>query len=186
MTEETLPSFKQSANPISRRIFIGRACAATVGSILPEAASAVERIIDIHQHTHYSGRSDEDLIAHQRKMGVAKTVLLPAGSKYGLEADAWGNDSVLALAKKYPQEFCFFANELPDIPETRAVIEKYLKAGAIGVGEQKFEVESDSKHIELIATIARDYDAPVLLHFQHGKYNTGFDRFHKILEKFPK
>src|SRR5262249_34869901 len=156
-------------------------CAVTVGSVLPEDAASVE-IIDIHQHTHYSGRGDEELVAHQRTMGVTKTVLLPAGSKYGLEADAWGNDSVMALAKKYPGEFYFFANELPDIPETRAVIEKYLKLGAIGVGEQKFEVESDSKHIELIATIAREYDVPVLMHFQHGKYNTSFDRFHKILE----
>ena len=171
---------------VSRRVFIASACAAAAGSFLPEDVFAAEQIIDIHQHTHYSGRSDEDLIAHQRKMGITKTVLLPAGSKYGLEADAWGNDTVVALAKKYPKEFCFFANELPDIAETRPVIEKYLKLGAIGIGEQKFEVESDSKHIELIATIAREYSVPVLMHFQHGKYNTGFDRFHKILEKFPK
>ena len=170
---------------ISRRSFLTAVCAATAGSVLPELAAANE-IIDIHQHTHYSGRGDEDLIAHQRKMGVTKTVLLPAGSKYGLEADAWGNDSVVDLARKYPKEFYFFANELPDIPETRTVIEKYLKMGAIGIGEQKFEVESDSKHIELIGAIAREYDKPVLLHFQHGKYNTVFDRFHKILEKFPK
>ena len=176
---------KQTDNNISRRSFLTAVCAATVGSVLPKGAASVE-IIDIHQHTHYSGRSDEDLIAHQRTMGVTKTVLLPAGSKYGLEADAWGNDSVVSLAKKYPGEFHFFANELPDIPETRAVIEKYLKMGAIGIGEQKFEVECDSKHIELIATIAREYDVPVLMHFQHGKYNTAFDRFHKILEKFPK
>jgi len=171
---------------IPRRTFTIAACAATLGSVLPESVSAAEQIIDIHQHTHYSGRGDEDLVAHQRKMGVTKTILLPAGSKHGLEADAWGNDSVVALAGKYPKEFYFFANELPDIPETRVVIEKYLKAGAIGIGEQKFEVESDSKYIELIATIAREYNVPVLLHFQHGKYNTGFDRFHKILEKFPK
>lgn len=171
---------------ISRRTFIASTCAAAAGSVLPEGAFAAEAVIDIHQHTHYSGRSDEDLIAHQRKMGITKTVLLPAGSKYGLEADAWGNDTVVALARKYPEEFYFFANELPDIAETRQVIEKYLKLGAIGIGEQKFEVESDSKHIELIATIAREYNVPVLLHFQHGKYNRGFDRFHKILEKFPK
>jgi uncharacterized protein len=172
-------------NNISRRTFLAAACATTVGSLLPVNEAAGE-IIDIHQHTHYSGRSDEDLIAHQRKMGITKTVLLPAGSKYGLAADAWGNDSVVVLAQKYPGEFYFFANELPDIPETRTVIEKYLKMGAIGVGEQKFEVESDSKQIELIATIAREYDVPVLMHFQHAKYNTAFDRFHKILERFPK
>lgn len=150
-----------------------------------EAVAAAEPIIDIHQHTHYSGRSDADLIAHQRTMGIAKTVLLPAGSQHGLEADAWGNDSCLALVKKYPKAYAFFANELPDIEDTRAVLEKYLKLGAIGIGEQKYFVDADSRHIELIATIAQAYHVPVLLHFQHGKYNMNFARFHKILEKFP-
>ena len=62
-----------------------------------------EPIIDIHQHTNYSGRSDADLVAHQRKMGITKTVLLPAGSKYGLAASAGGNDTVDQLAKQYPR-----------------------------------------------------------------------------------
>src|SRR5215510_6739167 len=119
---------------ISRRAFTTAISATAAETLLRRAGSAAENIIDIHQHTHYSGRSDEDLVAHQRKMGITKTVLLPAGSKYGLEADAWGNDTVLALARKYPKEYCFFANELPDIPETRPVLEKYLKLGAIGIG----------------------------------------------------
>ncbi len=176
-----------SSHQLSRREFVvGAGCAFGAGFFSNASALAEEPIIDIHQHTHYSGRSDEDLIAHQRKLGVAKTILLPAGSKYGLEADAWGNDSVVALAKKYPKEFYFFANELPDIPETRQVIEKYLNMGALGIGEQKFQVECDSKHIQLIADIAGEHNVPVLLHFQHGKYNTSFERFHKILEKYPK
>jgi predicted TIM-barrel fold metal-dependent hydrolase len=177
-----------SYQSISRRRFLGATCAtvaAGLASRFDQPASTGEKIIDIHQHTHYSGRSDDDLIAHQRKMGISRTVLLPAGSKFNLEADAWGNDSVFALTQKYPKEFAFFANELPDIPETRQVIEKYLKMGAIGIGEQKFQVECDSKYIQSIAEIARDYQVPVLLHFQHGKYNTGFERFDKILEKYP-
>jgi predicted TIM-barrel fold metal-dependent hydrolase len=173
---------------ISRRSFIVSAGAATVAStVLPlVAAQADDQIIDIHQHTHYSGRSDEDLIAHQRGLAITTTVLLPAGSKYGLEADCYGNDSVLALARAYPKEFRFFANEVPDLPETRKVLEKYLKAGAIGIGEQKFFVDCDSKAIEIIASIAREFDVPVLMHFQHEKYNKGFERFYKVLEKFPR
>jgi predicted TIM-barrel fold metal-dependent hydrolase len=172
-------------NTITRRTFLA-GLSVGVGNIFSSEAATAEPIIDIHQHTHYSGRSDADLIAHQRTMGVAKTILLPAGSRHGLEADAWGNDSCLALVKKYPKQYHFFANELPDIEDTRAVLEKYLKLGAIGIGEQKYFVDADSRHIELIATIAQAYNVPVLLHFQHGKYNMNFARFHKILEKFPR
>ncbi len=166
---------------ISRRTFISVAPAA----ILTENSFAQEPIIDIHQHTHYAGRTDEALLAHQKTMGVTKTILLPAGSKFGLEVDAFGNDSCLALVKKYPKQYYFFANELPDIAETKQVLEKYLKLGAIGIGEQKYFVDSDSTSIELIASIAKEFRVPVLLHFQHGKYNMNFARFHKILEKFP-
>ena len=142
-------------------------------------------IVDIHQHTNYSGRSNADLVAHQRVMGIAKTVLLPAGSRYGLAANAFGNDSVVELTRQYPKEFVFFANELPDLPQTRAVLEKYLRMGAKGIGEQKFPVEADSRHIDLVAEIAHYYDVPVLLHFEYGTYNLGFERFHKVLERFP-
>ena len=173
-------------NLIRRRTFLAAMGTAAGNSLLPVAGAVAETIIDLHQHTHYSGRSDENLIAHQRKMGITKTVLLPAGSQHGLEADAWGNDSCLALVKKYPKHYFFFANELPDINEARTVIEKYLKLGAIGIGEQKYFVDSDSRHIELIAALAQAYNVPVLLHFQHGKYNMNFARFHKILEKYPK
>src|ERR1700694_3041158 len=120
-------------------------------------ADDVEDIIDIHQHTNYTGRSDAELIQHQREMGVTKTVLLPAGSKYGLAAGAGGNDTVVALARAHPQDYVYFANELPDIPETRPVLEKYLRLGAIGIGEQKFPVEADSKAIDLVASIAEEH-----------------------------
>ncbi|HEX8999768.1 MAG TPA: amidohydrolase, partial [Blastocatellia bacterium] len=165
---------------LSRRAFLAGAGCALAAQATTNAQDNLP-VIDIHQHTHYWGRSDEDLIRHQRALGATRTILLPAGSKYGLEADCYGNDSVLALARKYPKEFVFFANEVADLPDARPVIEKFLKAGAIGIGEQKFFVDCDSKHIELIAALAGDYDVPVLMHFQHGKYNTGFERFHKVL-----
>jgi predicted TIM-barrel fold metal-dependent hydrolase len=151
----------------------------------PLFAQPAEPIIDIHQHTTYSGRSDDELIAHQREMGIATTILLPAGSKYGLAAGCSGNDSVVAIAHQYPKEYRFFANELPDIAETRAVLEKYLKMGAIGIGEQKFPVEADSKSIDLVATIARERGVPVLLHFEYKNYNLGFENFAKVLERHP-
>jgi uncharacterized protein len=163
----------------TRRSFLAIGCAA-----IAQAADG-DAVIDIHQHTNYSGRTDQQLLSHQHTMGIAKTILLPAGSKYGLAADAGGNDSVVAIARAHPKQYVFFANELPDIPETKAVIEKYLKAGAIGIGEQKFHVECDSRPMQLIAEIARDYKVPVLMHFQHDTYNMGIERFHRMLEKYP-
>jgi predicted TIM-barrel fold metal-dependent hydrolase len=165
---------------LSRRELLAAAAAA------PLAAQSSEPIIDIHQHTNYTGRSDEELIRHQREMGVAKTILLPAGSKYGLAADCGGNDTVVNIARRLPKEYVYFANELPDIPEARPVIEKYLKSGAIGIGEQKFPVDADSAHIDLIARIAAEHNVPVLLHFEFQKYNFNIDRFHRILERYPK
>jgi predicted TIM-barrel fold metal-dependent hydrolase len=169
---------------ISRRAFIAATCSALIPDVL-SGQQPPDPIIDLHQHTNYLGRSDEVLVAHQRALGVQKTVLLPAGSKYGLAADCGGNDTVMNLARKYPKEFFFFANELPDLPEARPVIEKYLKSGAIGIGEQKFPVDCDSPHILKIAEIAREFDVPVLLHFEHKMYNFGLERFHKVLQKFP-
>jgi predicted TIM-barrel fold metal-dependent hydrolase len=163
---------------LSRRSFVA-------GLASPLLAQAPEPIIDIHQHTTYSGRTDEELIDHQRKMGVSKTVLLPAGSKYGLAAGAGGNETVVAIAHQYPAEYVFFANELPDIPETRAVLEKYLKMGAIGIGEQKFHVDVNSASIDLVASIAREYRVPVLLHFEHNTYNLGIEQLPKVLARHP-
>ncbi len=164
---------------LSRRSFFGLTAALGLTAADPDS------IIDLHQHTPYTGREDDALVSHQRQMGITRTVLLPAGSKYELAAGAGGNDRVVALARRHPQHFVFFANELPNIPKTKSVIEKYLKAGAIGIGEQKFPVDCDSRHMQLIADIAKDYRVPVLMHFQHETYNFGFERFHKMLAKYP-
>jgi len=169
----------------SRRKFLKSCALGAVGASLETFAAPPQRIIDIHQHTHYHGRTDADLIAHQRAMGVTHTVLLPAGEFYGLEADCHGNESVVSIVRQFPHEFSFFANEVADIPGARGEIKKFLRKGAIGIGEQKFKIPCSSRYIEIIASLAREFDVPVLLHFQEGTYNTGFTEFYKILQKFP-
>src|SRR5437764_1222050 len=68
-----------SCHSLSRRAFL----ATSAGCLIDIAAQGAEdlRVLDIHQHTNYGGRSDDQLVAHQRKMGVTKTVLLPSGYK---------------------------------------------------------------------------------------------------------
>lgn len=168
---------------LSRREFL---TAAVAGYGQAQRSSYGEPIIDIHQHTNYHGRTDEQLVAHQRAMGVTKTVLLPAGSRYGLAVGAGGNETVVALARKRPDAFVFFANEVPDLSEVRPVLGKYLRAGAIGIGEQKFGVECDSPAMQTVAEVAQEFGVPVLMHFQHGTYNLAIERFHRMLDKYPR
>ena len=185
---------------VSRRRFlaIGASCAAgsSLLAITGDGKAPVEPVIDVHQHTNYVLRQDKKLVEHQRIMGVTTTLLLPSGKAVarasthggrsnGLAAKAGGNESVMALAKKHPEAFKFGVNEVPDLPDARKELEKYLKLGAVVIGEQKFKVACDSPHIWGVAEVAKEYDVPVLMHFQHNAYNLGIERFHRTLEKFP-
>lgn len=163
---------------ISRRTFI----AATLAS----RAAARDLVIDIHQHTVYGTRGGEQLLLHQRAMGIGKTVLLPVGTRPGLQPGVGGNQSALELARKYPAECVFFANAVPDRADARREIERYLQLGALGIGEQKFPLAVDSAPMQQIFQIAQDHAIPVLLHFQHGAFNTGIEHFAEIVEKYPR
>jgi len=153
-------------------------------------------IIDIHQHVNFHGRRDSELIAHQKKMGVSKTVLLPAasalamasthkGKSNGLAARVFGTQASARLALKDPESFVYFCNEVPDAADAVPRLEYWLKNGACGIGESKFHLECDSAPMIRIYEVAQEFKVPVLLHFEHNRYNMGFERFHKILERFP-
>lgn len=185
----------------SRRHFLATAATALAAApflLRAEDAAPVEPIIDIHQHTHYSARPDDILLSHQRAMGITTTILLPAGRPMntesthfgvsnGLQAQATGNDDCYKFALEHSanREFLFGANEVPDVPEAVGEIEKYLKLGAVMIGESKFGVECDAPEMHKIYELARAYKVPVLMHWQFKMYNYGFERFHKILEKYP-
>jgi len=70
--------------------------------------------------------------------------------------------------------------------DTVREIEKYHNLGARVIGEMKFNLACDSPEMQQIYQIAQEYDVPVYLHWQHGKYNHGFERFDNMLEKYPK
>ena len=196
--------------PLSRRDFLLSSAASLVTSRLAFAAAPApaEPIIDIHQHTNYGGtrdaayrqispaRTHAQLRAHQLGMGVTKTILLPSGREAfrpsthngrsnGLESTVSGNEDCLALVNAFPGEFVFGANEVSDLPDATAVVEKYLKLGAVLIGEQKFGVECDSAEMQKLYQLADAYHVPILMHWQIGSYNQGFDRFHTMLKKYP-
>ena len=169
---------------VSRRALLPRR--RRCSSQFTAAAKDEIRVIDIHQHTNYKGRSDEQLWRTSVIWVVAKTIMLPAGYKPTPDLNVGATETCIHIARNYPKEFVYFGNELPDIPATREALEKYLKMGALGIGEQKFQVDCDSSHMELVASIAQEHSVPVLMHFQHEKYNLHIERFHKMLDKFPK
>ncbi len=154
-------------------------------------------IIDIHQHVGYSGRPDDVLLAHQRAMGVTTTILLPAGrpatrasthegKANGLQAEAMGNDACYAFAKAHPRAYLFGANDVPDLDGATDEIGRQIDRGAIVIAEQKFGVACDSPEMQAIYRLAEARRVPVLMHWQFGMYNHGFDRFPAMLEKFPR
>jgi len=183
---------------ITRRQFTKTASLglAAVSAVPTLRAEESEELIDIHQHVNFHARLNDALIDHQKAMGVTKSVLLPsgtpmartsthAGKSNGLAARVFGTEASARLAAQHPDKFVYFCNEVPDSDEAISAMEKWLKKGALGIGEQKFGVDCDSAPMMKVYELAKEYQVPVLLHFQHGKYNTGFERFHKVLEKFP-
>lgn len=168
-----------------------------IAGIASACRPKVEEVIDLHQHLNYKGRTDEDFIQHQSKMGVTKTVLLPSasavrmfsthlGDSNGLAAGVAATEASAKLTDQYPEKIVFFCNEVPDLEGAVPTLENWLKNGAVGIGELKFNLPCDSPPMIRIFELASAYQVPVLLHFQHEMYNLGFDRFHKILERFPK
>jgi predicted TIM-barrel fold metal-dependent hydrolase len=186
----------ESPSPVSRREFVGTSGIALVGAVLGGRAAA-EPVIDIHQHLGYSGRSDDVLLSHQQAMGITTTILLPAGRSVntpsthdgvsnGLQAQCLGNEACRQFARTHPKAYRFGANEVPDIDGAVAEMERYLKAGGVVIAEQKFGVECDSQQMQNIYALAQSYRVPVLMHWQFQMYNYGFERFHTMLDKYPR
>jgi hypothetical protein len=191
-----LPS---AATGFSRRDFLATsgllaAAAAVPGCAMFEGAHG-ETIIDIHQHVGYSRKNTDALLQHQRVMGVSKTILLPAGRNVnsaathegvsnGLEAKCLGNDDCYQLARANLKHYAFAANEVPDLADAIDVIGKYLQKGAVAIAEQKFGVDCDSPGMQRIYELAAHYHVPVLMHWQYKRFNYGYERFHKMLEKY--
>lgn len=199
---EGLPLMESLVKHLSRRDFMALSLAGSAAAISvaigADEVPSPEPIIDIHQHTNYRARTAAQLQAHQRQMGVTQTILLPAGSDVKRQSTgdgihnglggvgAGGNETALAMSRQYPKEFYFGANEVTDLPGARAELAKYLDMGGVIIGEQKFDVECDSTESQLLYSLAADYGVPILMHFQHGTYNRGFERLGKMLEKYPK
>lgn len=185
----------------SRRSFIATGLGAITarGFAQTEAATTAtgEPIIDIHQHMNYSNRPDATLLAHQKAMGATTTIILPSGTymdrpsthngkSNGLAAKCAVTEAARDFAKAHADAYLWAANEVTDLDNAPAEIERWLKLGACMIGEQKFKVECDSPESQKLYELAAAYHVPILLHIQFQTYNLGYERFHTMLKKFPK
>jgi predicted TIM-barrel fold metal-dependent hydrolase len=108
------------------------------------------------------------------------------GVSNGLQAQALGNEACYRFARAHPGAFLFGSNEVPDLGGSTREIRRYLKRGAVVIGEQKFGVECDAPAMRRIYELAEAHRIPVLMHWQHGMYNYGFERFRKMLERYSR
>jgi predicted TIM-barrel fold metal-dependent hydrolase len=104
----------------------------------------------------------------------------------GLQASAHGNERCYRFAAAHGAEYRYGANEVPDLDDAPREIERYLERGARLIAEQKFGVECDAPAMQRIYELADAHRVPVLMHWQFQMYNYGFERFYKMLEKYPR
>src|SRR5208282_4355936 len=159
---------------VTRREFMAAAMSAAAAPLLVQANDG-GLLLDLHQHTNYVGRTDEQLVAHQAYHGVTTTVLLP-GAGWML-SEVGDNASCAALQANYPNLFERFA--CSDVAESRTVdvLRGNVHRGAIGFGELKFKVAVDSPEMHRVYKLAEELGVPVLMHFEFEMYNTGIERF---------
>lgn len=142
-------------------------------------------LFDLHQHTNYYHRTDEQLLAHSRNLGVARTLLLPGAGWMIKGVPCGGNEECRDLQNRRPGHFVRFTTADAADPNAVKILEADLQGGAIGIGEQKFGVPVDSPEMRGIFDLARAFRVPVLVHFEHQTYNLGIENFERILRAYP-
>jgi len=53
------------------------------------------------------------------------------------------------------------------------------------LNDRPFNLPVESKEMEAIYAIAQEFDVPIVMHFQYEMFNTGYERFGKVLAKYP-
>lgn len=167
------------AGKLNRRQFLKAAAA----SPLLQAVSSPSPLLDLHQHSPYSGRTHTQLLVHQAQHQVSTTVLLPGEG--WMRERLGGNQDCAALQADHPRKFVRFACADPAESRCVDVLRGNLQRGAIGIGEMKFHVAVDSPEMHAVYRLAREMEVPVLIHFEHEMYNTGIERFAAVLEAYP-
>ena len=168
---------------LSRRQLLQVAGALTVTHSF-QAQEGPEPILDLHQHTPYNNRLRDLVLAHQNQHRVKTTVVLP-GEGWMLKIIG-GNRECAAFQAAHADRYVRFASADPAESRAIDVLRGNIQRGAIGIGEMKYHVAVDSPEMHRVYKLAEEMQVPVLIHFEYETYNTGFERFDKVLKAYPK
>lgn len=188
----------------SRRDFLRLAATATVAATSPalraqtpaapppgrgpgSAGAPTHPLIDIHVHqlpdslrgqargggkAGSAARTEAQFLAHQKAINAVGAVILG------------GNDHDYAFIRENPGRYVRFASAGQAAGDRAAAIERALKGGARGIGEHRWE--GDIPFTWAILDMARDYDVPILFHFEESQYPAAvYAQFHRVIEKYP-
>ncbi len=168
---------------LSRRRFVGQCLAVTATPLLPWQETGEPRL-DLHQHTPYNNRPRDLVLDHQSQHQIKTTVLLP-GEGWMLKI-VGGNRECAGFQTEHSDRFVRFATADPAESRALDVLRGNIQRGAIGIGEMKYHVAVDSPEMHRVYKLAEEMNVPVLLHFEYEMYNTGFERFEKVLKAYPR
>ena len=162
-------------------------------SILPAAAAAQYLtaqtappswggpVLDTHLHL----RQDADACwTHMQGCGVTHAVLLTR---------AQDEERAKAEMEKRPKHFVRSVSTNPAQADADKVLRDAIKAGAVSMGELKYNLALDSPEMRRIYDIAAELQVPVMMHIQvfphfdgEKPYNTGYPEFDKVIKAYPK
>jgi predicted TIM-barrel fold metal-dependent hydrolase len=168
---------------MQRRLFLKATLAATV--IRGVRAQAVpiwpNPVLDTHLHL----RAEPDAcFTHMQGCGVTHAVLLTRASD---------EDKAKAEMGKRSGHFARSVSADPAVPNASETFRKSIADGAVSMGELKYHLALDSAEMRRVYDIAAEMQVPLMMHIQtfphfpgELPYNTGYERFDKVLEAYPK
>lgn len=173
---------------INRRTFLASMVTVAAGRMLKAQLPTETHnewgapVIDCHFHPRPTLQANLD---HLNGAGCQAAYLL---------ARLTAADDVRRFIAQEPTRFAGYSvSTNVSAPDAIALLTEAVKSGAHGFGEVKFHVDADGPEMRRLYAAAAELDVPVTIHFQEvphtpteGVFNTGFKRFDKILQQFPK
>ena len=168
---------------MQRRKFLkaGFAATATVSGLLAAEPEWGTTVLDTHLHLR---RDPDACCIHMEGCGVTHAVLLTR--------DADEERAKTEMARRRGR-FVRSVSFDPAGANAEKTLRTAIRDGAVSVGELKFHLALDSPGMRRVYDIAAELQVPVMMHIQvfphfpgELPYNTGYDRFDKMLRAHPK